>query len=66
MIESAPDGILYFFAIALFVGGVFVFFSAGEGPTPLSVILGIAFFVLGETFVWLAVAQEVLIALPQL
>ena len=63
MVEQAPSGISLFFAVALFLAAVIIFFSAGEGITSLSVILGISFVVLGGAFVWLVAygggAQEV-------
>ena len=54
MVEQAPSGVYLFFALAFFVAAVIVFFSAGEGVTPLSAVLGIAFVVLGGAFVGLA------------
>ena len=63
MVEVLPDGILYFFAVAFFVAAVVVFFSAGEGVHPLSVILSIFFVLLGGAFVWLAI-QDSFIPLP--
>lgn len=48
--EQLPSGILLFFALALFLAAVFVFFSRGEGA---STLLGIALVVLGGAFVWL-------------
>ena len=53
--EQLPSGILLFFALSFFLTAAFVFFSGGEGSNPLSVALGIAFIVLGGTFVWLLV-----------
>jgi cytoskeletal protein RodZ len=53
MEEQLPSGILLFFALSFFLTAVFVFFSGGEGSNPLSVVLGIAFVVLGGIFVWL-------------
>ena len=64
MVEALPDGILYFFALAFFGAAVIVFFSAGEGVHPLSVVLSIIFVVLGGVFVWLAVAHDNFIPLP--
>lgn len=64
MVEALPDGILYFFALAFFVAAVVVFFSAGEGVRPLSVVLSIAFVVLGGVFVWHAIAHDSFIPLP--
>ncbi len=55
--EEIPTGISYFFAVAFFLAALVVFFSAGEGITPLSVVLGIAFVMLGGAFIWLAIAQ---------
>jgi hypothetical protein len=63
MVEQLPDGIPYFFALAFFVAGVIIFFSAGEGVHPSSVILSITFFVLGGVFIWLT-TQNSLIPLP--
>ncbi len=64
MVEQLPDGILYFFALTFFVAAVVVFFSAGEGVHPFSVVLSIAFVVLGGVFVWLVIAHDNFIALP--
>ena len=63
MVEVLPDGILYFFTVALFAATVVVFFSSGEGVHPLSVILSIFFVVLGGGFVWLAI-HDSFIPLP--
>ncbi len=51
--EQLPSGILLFFALALFLAAVFVFFSRGEGDRAPSAVLGIALVVLGGAFVWL-------------
>jgi hypothetical protein len=53
MEEQLPSGILLFFALSLLLTAPFVFFSGGEGANPLSMVLGIAFVVLGGIFVWL-------------
>ncbi len=51
--EQLPSGILLFFALALFLAAVFVFFSRGEGARAPSAVLGVALVVLGGAFVWL-------------
>jgi hypothetical protein len=48
-----PSGILLFFALALCLAAVFVFFSGGEGVSVPSALIGIALVVLGGAFVWL-------------
>ena len=53
MEEQLPSGILLFFALSFLLTAPFVFFSGGEGSNPLSVVLGIAFVVLGGAFIWL-------------
>ncbi|MDP8925338.1 MAG: hypothetical protein M3M97_00150 [Actinomycetota bacterium] len=55
--EQFPGVILYFFALLYSLSAVVVFFSAREGVTPLSVILRMAFVILGGAFVWLAFGQ---------
>ena len=52
--EQLPSGIPYFFAVLFFLSAVTMFFSGGEGVTPLSVTLGVTFAMLGGAFVWLA------------
>ena len=52
--EQVPSGIPYFFAVLFFLSAVTMFFSGGEGVTPLSVTLGVTFAMLGGAFVWLA------------
>ena len=51
--EQLPSGIPYFFAVLFFLSAVTIFFSGGEGVTPLSVTLGVTFVMLGGAFVWL-------------
>ena len=53
MVEQAPSGITLFFAVAFLLAAVVVFFTAEEGASPLSLVLGIAFVALGGAFVWL-------------
>jgi hypothetical protein len=53
-VEQLPSGIPYFFAVLFFLSAVTMFFSGGEGVTPLSVTLGVTFAMLGGAFVWLA------------
>jgi cytoskeletal protein RodZ len=53
MVEQAPSGIALFFAGAFLLAAVVVFFTAEEGASPLSLVLGIAFVALGGAFVWL-------------
>lgn len=58
--EQLPSGIPLFFALALLLAAVFVFFSGGEGASAPSTILAVALTVLGGTFVWLGTSgQEV-------
>ena len=56
--EQLPSGILLFFALALLLAAVFVFFSGGEGANAPSAVLGVALVVLGGTFVWLGVSGQ--------
>jgi hypothetical protein len=52
-VEQLPSGIPYFFAVLFFLSAVIVFFSGGDGVTPVSATLGVTFVMLGGIFVWL-------------
>ncbi len=54
-VGQLPSGITLFFAVALFLAAVVVFFGAGEGVNFLSAVLGVAFVALGGAFVWLTI-----------
>lgn len=50
--QQLPSGIVLFFALSLFAAAVIIFFGAGEGISPLSVVLALVLAALGVAFVW--------------